>query len=184
MHNNLPKFFYFINEFNKDHIRKLDKRVAIIFRNYLAKYNKKLIQKIKAFCKNNKRKFFLSNNVRLAMNLGLDGVYLPSFYNKLNTNKLNTKKKFLIIGSAHTMAEILIKEKQGSDMIFLSPLFKTKKSKHFLNTVKFNLLTLKTNKKIIALGGIDTRNVKRLRMINAFGFASISYFNKNYKINQ
>ena len=69
-------------------------------------------------------------------------------------------------------------------MIFLSPLFKTKKSKHFLNTVKFNLLTLKTNKKIIALGGIDTRNVKRLRMINAFGFASISYFNKNYKINQ
>jgi thiamine-phosphate pyrophosphorylase len=182
MHNNLPKFFYFINEFNEDHIRKLDKRVAIIFRDYLAKYNKKLIQEIKHFCKNNKRKFFLSNNVSLAINLGLDGVYLPSFYSKLNTNKLNTKKNFLIIGSAHTVKEILTKEKQGVNMIFLSPLFKTKKNKHFLGTTKFNLLRLKTKKKIIALGGINTENIKQLKMINAFGFAGISYFNKNCKI--
>jgi len=184
MHNNLPKFFYFINEFNKDHIRKLDKRIAIIFRNYLAKYDKKLIEEIKIFCKSNKRKFFLSNNVRLAMNLDLDGVYLPSFYNKLDTNKLNTKKNFLIIGSAHTVKEILIKEKQGSEMIFLSPLFKTKKNKHFLDTVKFNLLALKTKKKIIALGGINTKNMQKLRIINVFGFAGISYFNKNFTINQ
>lgn len=118
------------------------------------------------------------------MNLGLDGVYLPSFYNKLNTNKLNTKKNFLIIGSAHTVKEILIKEKQGSEMIFLSPLFKTKKNKLFLDTVKFNLLTLKTKKKIIALGGINKKNMQKLKIVNIFGFAGISYFNKNFTINQ
>jgi len=33
-----------------------------------------------------------------------------------------------------------------------------------------------TNKKIIALGGISSTNLKKLRMLNCFGFAGISYF--------
>ena len=119
----------------------------------------------------------------LAINLNLDGVYLPSFNQKLNMINMNKQKKFLIIGSAHSIKEVKIKEKQGVEMIFLGPLFKTSKSNKFLDVIKFNLITLNTEKKIIALGGINVQNIDKLNMINSWGFAGISYFKNNNKIN-
>jgi len=100
----------------------------------------------------------------------------------MNINIPNRRKNFLVIGSAHSVKEIKIKEKQGAEMIFLSPLFKTQKSNQFLDTIKFKLLTLNTNKKIIALGGINRKNVNKLNILNLHGFAGISYFQNNDKI--
>ena len=134
---------------------------------------------MKNFCKKDGRKFFLSNDINLAVNLNLDGVYLPSFYQKLNINKNGFKKKFIVMGSAHSMKEIRIKEAQGVSLIFISPLFKTPKNKKFLDTIKFNILTLKTNKKIIALGGIRQENLNKLNLLKTYGFAGISYFRNN-----
>jgi len=176
MHNKLPTTFTFIDTFDKEHIRKLDKKIAIIYRNYSIKHNKKLILNIKNFCKKEQKKFFLSNNLKLAISLNLDGVYLPSFNKSENIKKSNTKKNFTIIGSAHSINEIKIKEKQGAKLIFISPLFKTHKNKKFLGTVRFNFLALKTNTKVIALGGITQKNLKKINMVNAYGFAGISYY--------
>lgn len=182
MHNDLPKFFCFINQFDKNHIRKLDKKIAIIYRNYSQNNDKKLILEIKNFCKKIRRKIFISKDIKLAEKLNLDGVYLPSFYKSLNTRK-KFKKNFYIIGSAHSVSEIRIKEKQGAQLIFISPIFKIKKTNKFLNAIKFNLLALKTKKKVIALGGINSSNINKLRNTNSFGFAAISYFKKHDNIN-
>tara|TARA_B100000780_G_C21047413_1_gene420504 strand:+ start:61 stop:615 length:555 start_codon:yes stop_codon:yes gene_type:complete len=182
MHNNIPIYFSIINSLNENHIRKLDKKIAIIYRNYEEVNNKKIILKIKMICKESGRKFYLSNDLRLAVNLDLDGVYLPSFNKNLNVAQINTKKKFIKIGSAHNIKEIKIKEKQGVKLIFLSPIFKTKKNKKNLNPTKFNSLALKTKKKIIALGGITYQNQSKLKMLNIVGFAGISYFEKNNNI--
>ena len=179
MHYNLPYFFVFIDSFEEKYIRKLNKKVAIIYRNYSIKYNKELIIKIKNSCKKNKIKFFLANDLRLATNLGLDGVYLPSFNKSLNISKTNMKKEFLIIGSAHTVQEMKNKELQGARAIFIAPLFKTNKNKKFLNIIKFNLLGQQTMKKIIALGGITDKNLKKIKMTRSYGFAGISYFKNN-----
>jgi thiamine-phosphate pyrophosphorylase len=179
MHNQLPNIFYFINSFEESYIRKLDNKVSIIFRDYEEKYNEKLIITIKKFCKKQRRKFFLSNNLKLALKLNLDGVYLPSFNKSLNTRIRSINKNFTIIGSAHNRREMRIKEQQGAKLIFISPLFLIKKSKNFLNPVKFNLLASKTKQKVIALGGINSLNIKKLKMVNADGFAGISYFKHN-----
>ena len=182
MHNNLPAYFFFVKNFKKEHIRKLDKKIAIIYRNYSTINNIKTILEIKKICKENGRKFYLSNNLKLAITLDLDGVYLPSFNKKLNVAQINIKKKFIIIGSAHSVDEIKIKERQGVKLIFLSPLFKTNKKTKYLNPVKFNYLASKTPKKISALGGITSKNLNKLKMVNAFGFAGITYFENNDKI--
>jgi len=182
MHYNLPTFFLFIDAYEEEHIRKLDKKIAIIYRNYSIKNERKLILKIKETCKKDGRKFFLSNNIRLAVNMSLDGAYLPSFNKNLDTKNFTKRKKFTIIGSAHSVQEIKIKEQQGVNAIFLAPLFKTKKNKKFLNTIRFNLMALTTTKKIIALGGITVKNLKRLRITKSLGFAGISYFKSNNKI--
>ena len=49
-----------INQFIEDDINKLNKNIAIIYRNYNTNINKDLIRKIRDYCKTNKRKFYIS----------------------------------------------------------------------------------------------------------------------------
>ena len=108
------------------------------------------------------------------MKLNLDGVYIPSFNKGKKHLSFSYKKNFLIIGSAHNNKEIKIKESQRVKVLFLSSLFK--KNKNYLGINRFKLLSKLTNKKIIALGGISSNNLIKLKLINCFGFAGISYF--------
>ena len=174
MHTNFPRIYCFINKFDKNNINKLDKNIALIYRNYNKKLNKDLIIKIKRYCRLKKRKFLLSNNIKLALNLGLDGAYFPSFNNDLKHLNYPKKKNFFIIGSAHNYKEIKEKELQKVDIIFIASLFKRKKT--YLGFNKFKLLTRHTNVKLVALGGINKKNLKKLNLLNIYGFAGITLF--------
>jgi thiamine-phosphate pyrophosphorylase len=174
MHVNLPSKYYFINKFDTNNIDKLDKNTGIILRNYNSKNNIDTILGLKKFCKKKGFKFFLSNNVKLALYLHLDGAYIPSFNKKTNHLSFTFTKNFLILGSAHNNKEIKIKEKQLVNIIFLSSLFK--KNKNYLGINKFKLLSKLTNTKVVALGGISKKNIKKIKLLNCFGFAGISFF--------
>ena len=176
MHNNIPTIFTFISRFTKEKIINLDKNIGIILRNYTEPLDKKNLKELVNFCKNQNRKLYLSNNLKIAANFGFDGVYLPSFNKELGLKKFNFKKNFIIMGSAHNLREINFKKKQGVQVIFLSPLFITKNYKKNLGVIKFNILTKITREKIIALGGINANNIKKLKITNAYGFSAISYF--------
>ena len=178
MHNDLPKIYCFIDEYNKEYIKKLSKNIAIIYRNYNKKINISLVKDIKQFCKINRRKFFLANNIKIAIKLNLDGVYIPSFNKKNEINYYNKKRNFIVLGSAHNLKEIRIKEKQKVNCIFLSPIFYIKKSKKSLGIQKFNFLPNYTKKKIICLGGLNKKNMKKIKLLNIYGIASISLFKK------
>ena len=84
------------------------------------------------------------------------------------------KKKFEIIGSAHNLKEIKIKELQKVNKIFLSSLFK--KNKNYLGINRFKLLSNLTKKKVVILGGISKKNIKLIKLLNNSEFAGISYF--------
>jgi thiamine-phosphate pyrophosphorylase len=181
IHNKTLKNFYFIDDFNKDHIRSLNKNISIIYRNYKEKYDCNKIFEIKRFCKNIKKKFFLANDIILANKLNLDGAYIPAFNNCLSVYKLKNKN-MILLGSAHNLKEVNQKKRQGIDIIFLSPTFKVNKSKNFLNVIKFNILSNLLNGKTVALGGINKKNIKKIKMLNCYGFASISYIKGLNKI--
>jgi len=87
-------------------------------------------------------------------------------------------KNFQILGSAHNLIEINRKIEQGCEIIFLAPLFKTKKSKNHLNISKFNILTLNKKVKFVALGGIKKNNISKTKMLNICGISGISMFQK------
>jgi thiamine-phosphate pyrophosphorylase len=175
MHINKIKKYYFISKFDTNNIDKLDKQTAIIYRNYSTKIiDQTLILKIKKYCKKNSIDFYLSNNIRLAIKLGLDGAYIPAFNNNLKHLAYSYKKNFKLIGSAHNLREIRIKENQNVSKIFLSSLFK--KNKNFLGINKFKLLSKLTKKGIVALGGISKVNKKKLSLLSQSEFAGISYF--------
>ena len=174
MHNQLLNKYYFINKFNKSNLDKLDKKTGLIFRDYSKKLDLRLILKIKNYCTNKKIKFFLSNNIKLAIKLDLDGSYIPSFNIEKKHLSYSYKKKFILIGSAHNLREIRTKEIQKVNCIFLSSLFK--KNKNFLGAYRFKQLSLLSTKKIIALGGISNKNLKFLNLVTQNGFAGISFF--------
>ena len=117
--------------------------------------------------------------MRLAIQLNLDGVYLPAFNNISNYSNIKLKNKFTIIGSAHNIKELKIKENQNCKEIFISPIFRTEKSTKYLDVVKFNYIAKITSEKIICLGGINEKNIRRLRLTKSNGFASISWIKKN-----
>ena len=169
------KKYYFINKFDTNIIDKQDKQTAIIYRNYSSQnQSEKLIFTIKNYCKKKSIKFYLSNNIKLAIKLNLDGVYIPSFNSSSKHLSYSYKKNFKIFGSAHNLKEIRIKEKQNVDKIFISSLFK--KNKNFLGINKFKLIARQTKKKIVVLGGISQKNLKKLQLLDQSEFAGISYF--------
>ncbi|MDB2680857.1 thiamine phosphate synthase [Candidatus Pelagibacter bacterium] len=177
MHYNFKTKYYFLDDFDTKNIDKVDKQTVVIFRNYqLKKKDETLLLKIKKYCKNKNIKFYLSNNVKLAIKLDLDGAYIPSFNKSLNHLNYSLKKKFEIIGSAHNINEIRLKEIQKVKKIFISSLFK--KNKNYLGLNKFRLIRSLTKKQIVVLGGISEKNLKKLKILNFPEFAGISYFKK------
>ena len=167
--------YYFINKFDTNIIDKQDKQTTIIYRNYNSKtIDQDLILKIKKYCKKSKVKFYLSNHIKLAIKLDLDGAYIPSFNKNTSHLAYSFKRKFNIIGSAHNLKEIRIKENQNAKIIFLSSIFK--KNKNYLGINRFKGLAKLTKKKIVVLGGISKKNIKKLSLLNQCGFAGISFF--------
>ena len=166
--------YYFIKKFDQSHIDKQDKNTIIIFRNYDQVDNKKLILIIKNYCKKKGNKFLISNNIKLAIKLNLDGAYIPSFNKNKKHLSYSLKKNFIILGSAHNIYEIKTKELQCVNAIFLSSIFK--KNKNYLGINKFKLLSLLSKKPIVALGGISNNNLKKITLTKCYGFAGISFF--------
>ncbi len=167
--------YYFINKFDTNNIDKQDKQTTIIFRDYSTKkLDQKQILEIKRYCRKKSIKFYLSNNIKLAIKLNLDGAYIPAFNKSFEHLAYNYKKSFEIVGSAHNLKEIKTKEKQKAAKIFISSLFK--KNKNFLGINKFKLLSKMTKKNIVVLGGISKNNLKKLSLLNQYEFAGISFF--------
>ena len=167
--------YYFINKFETNNIDSLDKQTVVIYRNYKTKVpNQELVLKIKKYCKKKGIKFYLSNNFKLALKLNLDGAYIPSFNKSMKHLAFSLKKNFHIVGSAHNIKQIKIKEIQSVNKIFISSIFK--KNKNYLGINKFKLISNLTNKKIVALGGISKENINKLKLLKNSEFAGISYF--------
>ena len=167
--------YYFINSFDTNNLKKQDKETIIIYRNYSSKKSDitKLI-KLKKFLRKRGNKLFIANNFKLALKLGLDGIYIPSFNKEFYHLAYSTSLNFEIIGSAHNLKEIRTKELQKVQKIFISSLFK--KNKNYLGLNKFKILKKFTKKEVIALGGISSRNIKKIHLAKLSSIAGISYF--------
>tara|TARA_B100001057_G_C22699231_1_gene890985 strand:+ start:249 stop:785 length:537 start_codon:yes stop_codon:yes gene_type:complete len=175
MHLSFLEKYYFINSFEPNLIKSQDKNTIIIYRNYTKNDLTEIIA-IRNFCKKNKYRFLLSNNIKLALQLDLNGAYIPSFNQKYDHLSYSFKKKFILIGSAHNLREITVKEKQKVTRIFLSSLFK--ENENYLGMNRFKILSTYSKNKFIALGGLNKKNLKKLHLLNIKGFAGIDFFKK------
>ena len=170
--------YYIISEFNSKIKLNLKKNsyINVVFRSELKDYNNETLKKIIKV--NIHNKVFIANKNNACPIKGLSGIYLSAF----NKKRLITThfQKRSIIGSAHSFKEIREKIKSKCSVIFLSPIFETKKDKQrkSLGIIKFLLISKQfKNVTMYPLGGIY--NPLRLKSYGIKGFAGISYFKRS-----
>ena len=155
------------------------KKLIIIYR--YKKIREKLHEIIyfRKLCKIKKIKFYVSNNLKLMINIKADGLYISAYNKSLNFGYLKNLN-YKLIGSAHNIKELNLKILQGCSQIIYSRLFQTSyiNKRSFLGVIKFNLLKLKRNEDLIPLGGIRLNNLGKLNMVKCDSFAILSEVKK------
>jgi len=150
-------------------------------------YEKKIIigKKIKQICKNNNVKFLVNDSPELSKKLMADGCHLgQKDMNIIEARKIIGNK---IIGitchNSINLAKAAIKEK--ANYIAFGAFFstKTKKVKYLATTKILDKVKKLTKIPLVAIGGINLSNYKKLLLNNANLLAISSYVwnNKKYK---
>ena len=174
------KYFLIIESIKDIDFKNIKKRnkFSIIYRNKNNLENISNLLNFRRFCKLKSIKFYVANNVKLAILLNSDGIYISAF-NKSLRPLLLKKLNFRLIGSAHNFKEISFKIKQGCTSILLSKLFLVNydKKSPYLGVIKFNNFS-RISKKLIPLGGIKIHNLNNLNNIICEGFALLSEIKK------
>ena len=165
-------------EFNLNLI-KIRNKFNVIYRNTTTKENIENLINFRKKCKKNGVEFYVSNDTKLLTRLKADGLYI-SAYNKNLLLNIYSKKGFKIIGSAHNQREIDLKIKQGCEAIIYSRLFRTKypNKKGYLGMQKFNIISLRSRKEMIPLGGINEKNLCKMKSVLSSSFACLSAIKK------
>jgi thiamine-phosphate pyrophosphorylase len=177
MYKKLPNLFVYMDHYNDQIFKNSITNLGIIYRNYSSLKKEVELTKIAQACKKKRYKLYVSNDLRLAMKVKADGIYIPSFNKSKNFMNLE-KRNLCIIGSAHNQKEIKIKIMQKCSALFIAPIFSVEKKKNFLNIHKFNFLSRANKINTFALGGINEKNISKLKLLNIKGYAGIRMFKK------
>ena len=190
---NKKKFVYLISPleinryFYSDLISVLKQKKVSFFQLRLKKksFQKKLIigRKIKKICKRLNVKFLINDDVFLAQKLNADGCHLGQKDMKiLNARKL-TGNKIIGITCHNSIRLVRLAIKEKADYLALGAFYpsKTKKIKYKASVNFLKKVRKLTKIPIIAIGGITSKNYKKL-LLNKANFLAISgYIWKNKK---
>jgi thiamine-phosphate pyrophosphorylase len=177
-------FYFFTTYISEEIIKNVlkFKNIAIIYDNkYIINENNFL--EIKNFCKINNIKFFIVDNLKLAIKYKLDGLIISHDNKRTYLNVSSYKKNFKIIGKVHSQNEYFCKIRQNCSAVLLSPIFQNLKynTSKILTIGKFNQISKNWKIDVYALGGINFENIKKIKMTKSKGVGFISLIS-NLKI--
>ena len=165
-----------INNFIKDNLVKFSNINIIIDINDNTSKNLENQLSIIKFAKKNKIPFLIKNDFQKSVKYKANGIFISSDHKKI-IKPILLKKKFYIIGSAHNQLEYAQKLNQKCHLLMLSPLFFNEKysKNRILNILKFNNKTIHWKVNICALGGINSKTLKKIKLTKsvAIGFKKI-----------
>tara|TARA_B100001063_G_scaffold212569_1_gene211632 strand:+ start:71 stop:685 length:615 start_codon:yes stop_codon:yes gene_type:complete len=180
--NKIKKSFY--NNLIK--ILKLKKVSFFQLRLKNTSFRKKLLigKKVRKICKKYNTKFLINDDVHLAKRLNSDGCHLGQKDMKILEARKYLKNKIIGVTCHNSirLANIAIKNK--ADYLAFGSFYdtKTKKIKFSANLNLLKKIKKITNTPIVAIGGINSDNYKKL-LLNKANFLAISgYIWKNKKL--
>ena len=150
------------------------------------KLNKKLMlaKKIRKICKNHNVKFIINDDPYIASEVNADGCHIGQSDKDINDVKKILKNKIIGVTCHNSMK--LAKEAyiNGASYIALGAFFKTKTKKVVHKASVNNLIKIKNsiNLPVVASGGINEKNYKKLLLNKADFLAISSYIWDNTKL--
>ena len=189
---NKKKFIYLISpnkirkSFYDDLIGVLKFRKVSFFQLRLKRmsFKKKFIigKKIKKICKKYKIKFLINDDVLLAKKLNTDGCHLGQKDMKIIEARKIIKKKIIGITCHNSikLAKSAIKNKADYLAFGAFNFSKTKRTRYKANFILLKKIKKITNTPIVAIGGINSENYKKL-LLNKANFLAISSYIWNNK---
>ena len=191
---NRKKFIYLIspNKIKKTFYKDLDNifktRKVSFFQLRLKGLNikKKIFigKKVKKICKKYKIKFLINDDVLLAKYLNADGCHLGQNDMKILEARKIFKKKIIGITCHNSLKLAKIAIKNKADYLALGAFFKskTKKTKFKAKIYLLKKLAKITKIPVVAIGGINSLNYKKLLLNNANFLAISGYVWNNKKL--
>jgi thiamine-phosphate pyrophosphorylase len=153
--------------------KNLPKNSGIVIRSYGAKNKETIIRDILNMKK--RRLFTVLISGKYKRHLSADGFHVPQWINSKNKNKQ------IISMSVHSGKDVRKSINLKVDLIFISPVFKS--TSHInnknLGVVKLGLMAKLFKRPTIALGGINNKNINRLKNLPISGCAGIDIFINN-----
>ena len=141
-------------------------------------------KKIKKICKKYRVKFLINDDVLLAKKLGADGCHLGQNDMELIKARILIKKKIIGITCHNSIKLAKLAAEDGADYLALGAFnsSKTKKVKYRADTNLLKRVKKVTNTPIVAIGGINYKNYKKLLLNNANFLAISGYIWNNKKL--
>ncbi|MEQ1929037.1 MAG: thiamine phosphate synthase [Parvularculaceae bacterium] len=120
--------------------------------------------------------FLVGGDVGLARRLGADGVHLRS--RDLRAWTGGWPGVGLVSAACHSADELALARSCGADAVFLSPVFATGSHRvaPTLGSDEFKRLAERASIPVLALGGVDENNARRLSGPNVSGLGAIGAF--------
>ena len=147
-------------------------------------FKKKIVigKKIQKICKKYKTKFIVNDDVFLAKKLDCDGCHLGQKDMSILEARKILKKKIIGITCHNSLklAKLAIKNKADYIAFGAFNVSKTKKTKYKANLNLLKKIKKLTKTPIVAIGGINSENYKKL-LLNKANFLAISGFIWNNK---
>jgi thiamine-phosphate pyrophosphorylase len=147
-------------------------------------FKKKLIigKKIKKICKKYKIKFLVNDDVLLAKKVNADGCHLGQKDMQILKARKIMKKKIIGITCHNSTKLAKLAIRDNADYLAFGAFFtsKTKKTKFKANLNLLKTITKITKTPIVAIGGINSDNYKKL-LLNKANFLAISGYIWNNK---
>ncbi len=189
---NKKKFIYLISpkkirrSFYKDltEVLKLKKVSFFQLRLKNTSFKKKIViaKKIKKICKKYDTKFLINDDVLLAKKLNTDGCHLGQKDMKILEARKIIKKKIIGITCHNSIKLAKLATKNKADYLAFGAFYasKTKKTKFKANFKLLKSISNITKTPIVAIGGINSNNYKKL-LLNKANFLAISGYIWNNK---
>lgn len=164
--------------------QNLPAQSVLVYRHFSEPNRRKIAMKLKRLCHQQKAKLLIGADPKLARIVGADGVHLPQAMIK-QLPAIRAKYRFsLITCAAHNVCVARQAVKNGAMAVIVSCVFPSSSTSANapLENCRFRSFVKKTNAPVIALGGINENNVKKLKTA-CHGVAVVSgAFNATTKI--
>ena len=137
----------------------------------------KLAEPLCQLCHTYSAQLFINSRIKIAMNVGADGLHLPGDSVSVEKVVKKTNRRFIIGSSVHTLTEAQQRETEGADFITYSPIYPTLSKPGYGPVVGLDGLwkvTEGVNIPVFALGGITPERVSECLDAGAYGAAVMS----------